>query len=221
MRYNVRLCILALALPLLGQACTREAEEAAMTGQPGIEARMQKYALTPMQMDLRDYSDRDKALIGELLKAAELADEIFWRQTSHVAQPMREQLEASDPEDDPLRRFFMMQAGPYDRLDHDARFLEDVPPKSAGAAFYPDDFTAEEFGAWIDGHPEDREAFLSPYTVIRRDGERLARASPATWASKLTRCSAIGTSMPIRRGSSSRARSSTSRSARSRSMKTR
>jgi hypothetical protein len=173
MRYNVRLCILALALPLLGQACTREAEEAAMTGQPGIEARMQKYALTPMQMDLRDYSDRDKALIGELLKAAELADEIFWRQTSHVAQPMREQLEASDPEDDPLRRFFMMQAGPYDRLDHDARFLEDVPPKSAGAAFYPDDFTAEEFGAWIDGHPEDREAFLSPYTVIRRDGERL------------------------------------------------
>ena len=173
MRYNVRLCILALALPLLGQACTREAEEAAMTGHAGIEARMQKYALTPMQMDLRDYSDREKAMIGELLKAAELADEIFWRQTSHVAQPMREQIQTSDPEDNPLRRFFMMQAGPYDRLDHDARFLDDVPPKSAGAAFYPDDFSAEEFGAWIDGHPEDREAFLSPYTVIRRDGERL------------------------------------------------
>ena len=52
----------------------QEAEEGLMMGRAGIEARMQKYALTPMQMDLRGYSDREKALLGELLKAAELAE---------------------------------------------------------------------------------------------------------------------------------------------------
>ncbi|UCF20072.1 MAG: Zn-dependent hydrolase [Gemmatimonadota bacterium] len=133
-----------------------------------IEARMKKYALTPMELDLGGLEEGERALLGELLNAARLADEIFWRQTSHVAVPLREKLEAERPGDDPVRRFFMMQGGPYDRLDHDAAFMEGVPPKPPGAGFYPDDLTEEELHRWLDGHPEDREAFLSPYTVIRR-----------------------------------------------------
>ncbi|UCC72874.1 MAG: Zn-dependent hydrolase [Gemmatimonadota bacterium] len=173
MRNALRLVIAALAVLLGLQACTQEGEETAMTGQAGIEARMQKYALTPMQMDLRGYSDREKALLGELLRAAELSDEIFWRQTSHLSQLMREEMEASYAVDDPLRRFFMMQAGPWDRLDHDAPFIDDAPHKSPGAGFYPDDLMAEEFEGWIAEHPEDREAFMSPYTLIRREGDSL------------------------------------------------
>ncbi len=173
MRNYASVCLLVLALPLAGGACRQEAEEAAMTGETGVEARMEKYALIPMQTDLRVYSDRERALIGELLQASLLADEIFWRQTSHAAQPMREEIAADYPDDDPLRRFFMMQAGPWDRLDHDAVFIAGAPAKSPGAGFYPDDLTAAEFERWIDEHPEDREAFLSPYTVIRREGDRL------------------------------------------------
>ncbi len=144
-----------------------------MTERSEIEARMEKYALTPMEMDLRGYSQREKALLRELLEAARLADEIFWRQTSNAAVRLRDEMTASRPDDDPVRRFYMMQAGPYDRLDHDAPFIHGVPPKSPGAGFYPDDLTADEFQRWIEAHPEDRESFLSPYTVIRREGEAL------------------------------------------------
>jgi hypothetical protein len=165
--------LLIIGACLAAVACTREPEQGEMTGQVGIEARMQSYALTPMQTDLRGYSDREKGLLGQLLMAAQLADEIFWYQTSHLAAPLRSELTASYPEDDPIRRFFMMQAGPWDRLDHDAPFIEDVPPKSPGAGFYPDDLSAEEFETWIAEHPDDREAFLSPYTVIRREGDGL------------------------------------------------
>jgi hypothetical protein len=138
-----------------------------------IESRMRKYALTPMEMDLRGYSQRERALLNELLEAARLVDEIYWRQTSSLAVQLRDEMTATRPEDDPVRRFCMMQAGPYDRLDHDAPFVVGVPPKAPGAGFYPDDLTADEFQRWIEVHPEDREAFLSPYTVIRREGDRL------------------------------------------------
>jgi hypothetical protein len=165
--------ILGLIATLAGLACGSESEEVGMAAHEEVEARMQKYALTPMETDLRIYSESERAMLRELLTAAELADEIFWRQTSHLAVPMREEIEASLPPDDPVRRFYMMQAGPYDRLDHDAPFIEDVPPKSPGAGFYPDDLTTEELEAWIAAHPGDRDALLSPYTVVRREGDGL------------------------------------------------
>jgi hypothetical protein len=144
-----------------------------MTDWAEVEARMQKYALTPMEMDLRGYDQRERALLKELLEAARLTDEIFWRQTSSLAVRMRDELTATRPEDDPVRRFYRMQAGPYDRLDHDAPFIGGIPPKPPGAGYYPDDLTADEFNRWIEEHPEDREAFLSPYTLIRREDDRL------------------------------------------------
>jgi hypothetical protein len=171
---------LVVAALLAVTACQPEAGERPgerveeyMAAYDQVEARMQKYALTPMEMDLSGFGESEQQLIRELLTAAELADEIFWRQTSHAALPMRGEIEASLHEDDPVRMFYMAQAGPYDRLDHDAPFLENVSPRSPGGAFYPEDLTADEFQAWVDQHPEDREAFLSPYTVIRRDGEGL------------------------------------------------
>jgi len=147
--------------------------EMAMAENGEIAARMEKYALTPMEMDLSGYSDAEQQLLRELLEAAALADEIFWRQTSHIALPMREEIQAAYPENHPVREFYMMQAGPYDRLDHDEPFIEGVPAREPGGAFYPEDFTADEFDAWVEAHPEDRDAFLSPYTVIRRQGDGL------------------------------------------------
>ena len=172
MRRISRWSVLIVVSLLAGQACRQESE-VEMTERANIESRMQKYAVTAMEMDLRGYGQQERALLRELLEAARLADEIFWRQTSSLAVRLRDELTASHSDDDPIRRFYMMQAGPYDRLDHDAPFIEGVPPKSAGAGFYPDDLTAGEFQRWIAAHPEDSESFLSPYTVIRRDGDRL------------------------------------------------
>jgi hypothetical protein len=157
-----------------GKRTTAVAEgETSMAADSQIAARMEKYALTPMRSDLSGYGEREQRLLKALLEAAGLADEIYWRQTSHIALPMREQIEAAYAEDHPLRRFYMMQAGPYDRLDHDAPFIEGVPEREPGGAFYPDDITAEEMNAWVEAHPADRESFLSPYTVIRRKGDGL------------------------------------------------
>lgn len=139
-----------------------------------VAARMKKYVPVPMEFDARDFNDREKALLRKLLEIGRITDEVFWRQAWHGNPDLRARIVRERGEDDPVRQFFFMQAGPYDRLDHDAPFL-DVPPKPKGAGFYPPDMTKEEFEKWLKEHPGDREAFLSPYTVIeRRDGRLVA-----------------------------------------------
>ncbi|RMD93436.1 MAG: hypothetical protein D6814_15655 [Calditrichaeota bacterium] len=137
-----------------------------------IQQRMQKYVLTPMPIDASALSKKEKQLLKVLIDVGRLADEIFWRQTYYQNIQLREEIVRKRREDDPVRKFFFMQAGPYDRLDHNAPFM-DVPPKPATAGFYPPDMTKQEFEQWIQDHPEDKEAFLSPYTVIKRKGKEL------------------------------------------------
>lgn len=137
-----------------------------------VRLRAMQYAPVEMSVDLSDASPRERSLLRALLRASALADEIFWRQTGSLAVPYREEIEASFPRDHIVYEFYMMQMGPYDRLDHDRAYM-DVPPKPPGAGFYPADMTEEEFRAWIDRHPEDRASFLDPYTVIRRRGDSL------------------------------------------------
>ena len=137
-----------------------------------MESRMKKYVFAPMTYDLRHYSPREKALLKMLIEVGRLADEIFWRQTYYDNMRLREEIVRRRRENDPVRRFFFLQAGPYDRLAHNEPFL-DVPPKPPTAGFYPPDLTKEEFENWIQTHPQDKDAFLSPYTVIQRDGDRL------------------------------------------------
>lgn len=136
-----------------------------------INARMGKYVLTPMQFDASQFSESEKQLLKALIEAAKQADEIFWQQTYHGNTKLRRQV-AKRNTDDPVRQFFEMQAGPFDRLDHNHPFM-DVAPKPSVAGFYPEDMTKDEFESWIAAHPEDQAAFMDPYALIRRDGEKL------------------------------------------------
>ena len=46
-------------------------------------------------------------------------------------------------------------------------------PHPEGAGFYPVDMTKEEFNAWIEAYPNQKDAFTSLHTVIQRQGEAL------------------------------------------------
>ena len=46
-------------------------------------------------------------------------------------------------------------------------------PKPAGAGFYPADLTKEEFDRYLAAHPDEAEALTDPYTVVKRDRDRL------------------------------------------------
>lgn len=136
-----------------------------------IEQRLAKWARVEMTYDARGLPERDKRFLQKLIEASRYMDEAFWRQSWSGAVEVRDRLRALES-DRSLLRLVNIMAGPYDRLEEFEPFL-DLPPKPLGAGFYPDDLTKEEFERYLACHPEQRESLLSPYTVVKREGDNL------------------------------------------------
>ena len=133
--------------------------------------RFRRLALVEFDANELLPADVDQRHIDHFLKAADLADEIFWRQVSPEFD--RASLLAKAGNDDELKEILLFNYGPYDRLDGDVPVFQ-IGPKFAGLGFYPKDLTRERLGEYLRSHPESKAPFESPYTVIRRKNSHLS-----------------------------------------------
>lgn len=134
-----------------------------------LDAMRAQIAVVAMTPDTSFLTVEEARVVNLLNQAAELMSKIYFRQISEKNPSLRAGIEAGDnPDKEILLTLFDLHFGPWDTLDHDKPFYGSAE-KPAGAAFYPDDMTKEEFDAHIAAHPEDKDAFMSGYTVIRRD----------------------------------------------------
>ena len=169
---------LGLALLVSSPACKPAPQEdvSSMTQPtrlPDITIRLAKYSPTELAFDLNRLKAEDKQVLEKFVQAARFVDEIFWQQSYPEGLALKAQLEKSTaPEDKDYLRFLLINFGPFDRQDGNTPFIGQEA-KPAGAGFYPRDLTREEFEAYVSRHPELKDAFLSPYTVIRRNGAEL------------------------------------------------
>ena len=139
-----------------------------------VKGQIAKLAPVEISVDPSLLNENDKAVLAKLVEAAKLMDEIFLRQVYSRNVAIREALQqGSNPDYPTLLTYFTINFGPFDRLNHDEPFINLKHKKPAGANFYPEDMTRDEFEAWIQAHPEDEEAFTSNFTIIRREGDRL------------------------------------------------
>jgi hypothetical protein len=100
--------------------------------------------------------------------------EIYFRQAFAQNPAVRAQIAGLDhPQRSQLLEKFDAFFGPWDPIEEDKPFFGTMP-RPEGAGFYPSDLTKEQFEAYLAAHPDQRERLTSPYTVVRRDGERLA-----------------------------------------------
>jgi hypothetical protein len=137
----------------------------AMAAERTVKERLSVYAPVELAVpwDLMDEGER--AALVEIYRAAEVMDEIFLRQVWSGNVAMLKKVIASGDAD--LLRLFQINFGPWDRIDDNTPFIGNMP-KPDGADFYPADMTKEEFTSWVAAHPQDKEAFESTFTVIRR-----------------------------------------------------
>ncbi len=118
-------------------------------------------------------SDGDCEALLHLVDAATAIGEIFTVQAWAGNPEFASRVGALEgPNAAAARDYYRIMVGPWDRLDHHKPFLG-AQPHPPGAGYYPEDLTEAEFTAWIEAHPEDREAFTSLHTLIRRDGDAL------------------------------------------------
>jgi len=140
---------------------------------PDIQQRLAKYSPTEIGFDASLLAGEDRQVLKKLVSAAQRIDEIFWKQSCPQGPALKKELEKSSGlEDKDALHFLRINFGPFDRQDENKPFIG-TTPKPAGAGFYPPDLTKEEFAAWIAGHPDVKEEFESPFTVIKREGGKL------------------------------------------------
>jgi len=159
-RYTRPLGILVLSF--LAVSCGEEAPpEVNVTALETVEPRPEIYADFTLTADLSHLSDEQKQMVALLIDAAQIMDDLFWRQS------FGDDYEAwlDSIADDKTRRFAELNYGPWDALDDDKPFMKGYGPKPLGAQFYPEDMSKEEFeAAYLPGKAD-------LYSFVRRDPE--------------------------------------------------
>lgn len=144
-----------------------------LTIAPDIEKRLARFTPTEIRADLSALSAEDREVLALVVEASRYLDPVFLRQV-HASNPEIEgatrawRSDDASPAQQAAREYFELNFGPWDRLEEMEPFLGGTEhPESAG--YYPAGVTAEEVEAWIEAHPEDREAMTSTVTLVRRD----------------------------------------------------
>jgi putative hemolysin len=142
---------------------------------PDIIARAAK--LKPLDMSQsalsKSLADWELAVLDKMHQAAGAMDAAYWKQVDPQDEQLFHSLAgATDPTEAAERLMLDANYGRWDRFDEFAPFLGDEP-RPAGGYVYPPDLTKEELDAYIAAHPDEKDALLSPYTVVQRDGDRL------------------------------------------------
>jgi hypothetical protein len=138
-----------------------------------LEAKIAQFAPVVITADVSDLPGNERQALDLLIEASKLLDPVFDRQVYAGNPALAETLAADQsPLGKARHEYFRIMRGPWDRQDHFAPFgVDGARPRGAG--YYPEDLTEEEFRAYLKAHPEEEKALMDPYTVVRRDGERL------------------------------------------------
>lgn len=176
-KYSTRAALACLAAFSLvacdGGRPTEPAVTTPVTGEP----RPEIYAEFTLTADLSYYTDDQRKMIALLIEAAQIMDDLFWRQA--YGDDYEAWLASIGV--DETRLFADQNYGPWDRLDNNKPFIDGVGPKPLGANFYPEDMSKEEFeAAYLPGK-------TGQYSLIRRNpaGELIVVPYHVAYASEL------------------------------------
>lgn len=132
------------------------------------EQRLNIYFPVTLSADLSYLSTNQKHMLGVLIEASIIMDDLFWQQAfdqdknSFLSQ-------ITDPK---VQNFAAINYGPWDRLSGDQAFLSGTDEKRLGAQFYPSDMTKKEFEA------SDFTDKNGLYSMVRRDENGQLTAIP-------------------------------------------
>jgi Peptidase family M49 len=140
-----------------------------------------RFAPADIGADLSSLPKNERDALTRLVDAARIMDALFLRQVWAGNDAMLQELarKAAMPVGPRASRTaaarlhcFLLNKGPWDRLDASTAFVPGVPPKPESANFYPAGATKEDVQKWVDGLSANaREAATGFYTTIRRDAK--------------------------------------------------
>jgi hypothetical protein len=169
----VPLLALAVALSATPPPPTLAADEGAFPDAARLRSLTARFAPVDIGADVSHLPVGEREALAALVDASRLIDALFLRQVWAGNDALLMQLVADhSPLGAARLHAFLIDKGPWLRLDRDAPFVPGVPPKPPGANYYPAGASREEMEAWIAGlTAEDRTRATSYFTTIRRTPE--------------------------------------------------
>ena len=143
-----------------------------------LEAMAARFAPVELTADISTLPPNERQALAKLVEAAKVFDALFLRQVWEGNETMLLDLARDNsPLGQARRHYFLINKGPWSRLDHNEAFIAGAPPKPPQANFYPAGAKKEEVEAWLKGlAPAERTKATGFFTTIRRgaDGKFLS-----------------------------------------------
>lgn len=172
MRSLTKAAVLAIVFNVSMTGCVEDRREGPNVTLSPLASKINRFAPTELTADISHLSEGDRNALGKLIAAARLMDPLFLRQVWSGNEALGKKLEAdTSPEGRERLHYFMINRGPWSRLDQNEAFIDGVPrEKPLQAGFYPDDITRAEFESWVAGLPEgERQRATGFFYTIHRD----------------------------------------------------
>ncbi|MCC7123284.1 MAG: hypothetical protein IT178_00435 [Acidobacteria bacterium] len=181
--------VTASSLVTLLAACSGPATAPATppaAGQPddpavtALRASVARFAPTDVSADVSGLSAGDRTALTHLVRAAQVMDALFLRQVWAGNEALLTTLVTDRTAVGEARlRAFLVNKGPWSRLDHNEPFVSGVPAKPPSANFYPADATKADVDTWINTLPAAAKTQATGFfTTIRRGADGRLTAVP-------------------------------------------
>ncbi len=143
---------------------------AAMPGVAELERMTARFAPADIGAPIAQLPASERQALAKLVEAARIMDGLFLEQVWAGNSSMLSSLAAdTTPPGRARLHYFLINKGPWSRLDHNAPFVPGAPAKPAEANYYPSGASREATEKWIGTLAEqDRRAATGFFTTIRR-----------------------------------------------------
>jgi hypothetical protein len=175
--YNIEMrttCQNSIAAALLAAATVTAfaAQEPPVPDTVKLQRMAARFAPTDIGADVSALSAAERRVLAKLVDASKIVDALFLRQVwSGNDAMLLDLVKDQTPEGRARLHYFLINKGPWSRLDHHETFVPGAPAKPEGANFYPVDASKADLERWIRSLPEaDRTRATGFFTVIRRAG---------------------------------------------------
>jgi len=132
-----------------------------------------RFAPVDLVANLSGLPASERCVLTLLVRAARVFDALYLRQVWAGNEPMLLALLADTSELGRARLdYFLINRGPWSRLDDNASFVPGAPAKPSEANFYPSGATKQDVEAWIQTlSPDSRGTAEGFFTTIRCDAD--------------------------------------------------
>jgi hypothetical protein len=136
-----------------------------------LQQKSARFAPTDLTADISALPANEREALAHMVRAAQVMDALFLEQVWGGNEAM---LQALVKDDSPIGKAqlhaFLINKGPWSRLDHNEVFVPGAPPKPPSANYYPESATKAEIEKWITSLGAAEKARATGFfTTIRRD----------------------------------------------------